>query len=181
MRNISRVLLFLLIAGCAAPLTYLPNAPLGTEQFSSRDNILRGRIPPGWFVSTQDTLVPMLQSWLLREDLSAEIMFRHILVDSGVAALARARGLDALAGFIRSFYVEEYGNAASEPETFTLGSRTFSAIELGAGTRRIRVVVFAEGGRYYECSARTIKDTEAAPRGEALFRIQQSVLSSLGR
>jgi hypothetical protein len=169
----------ILLAGCAAPLTYAPDVPLSAERFSSRDSILRGRIPPGWFVSTQDTLAPALQTWLLMQDFSAEILFREIQLDSSTRALIASRGLDELATFVRSFHTEENGGASAGPESFSLGGNTFSAFELGTGSGRMRVAVFAKGGKYYECAAHALKESASSPRGEALFRIQQSVLSSL--
>ncbi len=178
-RPLLLALLALTIAGCSSRITYPADYPLLTSQFAFRNAPVQGRVPQGWFNSTEDTLTPTLSAWLLARDYSASISIREMQLDLRTRTEVQDEGLDLLARLSMTFRSAEKGGTFSEPESFTLGGKSFSSYEVVTPGKRARVVVFAAANRYFECEAAPAAPTATATDAQRIFRIQQSVVSSL--
>ncbi len=178
-RTFLPAILALLLAACAARVTYPADYPLLTSQFLFRNAPVHGRIPQGWFSSTEDTLTPALSAWLLAGDYSASISIRELQVDQRTRGELRDEGLELLARLSMAFRTAERGETFSDPQTFTLNGKSYCSYEVPSPGKRARIVVFIAADRFFECEAAPSAPKATAADTERLFRIQQSVVSSL--
>lgn len=182
MKSLSRFLLLtLLVWGCRAHLSYINDYPMSTTTFVTNDGMVRGSVPEGWFVSHEDTLVPTLTAWLVKNDFSASISFRELSVDPVTGRDIQKKGLELLARLSMRFH-ETAGTKSvppPHPNTFELMNNRFCEYEIGGPDSRSRIVVFSARGRYYECEAQSAKGGWSENDLHQLFRIQQSVVASL--
>lgn len=171
----------LLFASCktTAP-PYASNYPLSPERFISRDGVLQGRVPEGWFSSMDDTLAPALVVWLVKEDYSAVMAIRKISADNRTKHQIEKEGLNLLAQISFSFEKEHSKDVIyrATPTDFSLNGNKFSSYEITDGELTKRVVVFERKGNFYACEAFPTKGTWSQTELSALFVIQQTVLSS---
>jgi hypothetical protein len=174
------ILLFFASCKTTAPL-YSSNYPLTSERFISRDKVLAGRVPEGWFSSTDDTLVSSLVVWLVKEDYSSVITIRKISTDIQTKNKIDREGLSVLAQVSFSFEKghSKYAMFRAYPEEFTLRGNRFCSYEVTDGEITKRVVVFTNNRNYYECEVFPTKGKWSEAELSALFVIQQTVLSSL--
>jgi hypothetical protein len=170
------LVLALVLASCGPSLEYRDNAPLTQGLFHSRDGVLTGKIPQGWFSSTEDTLAPALTVWLIKEDFSAAMAVRELKLDKTSAERVRSEGLKLLA-MISSGLHEEGMQPGSEPREFELRGKKFCGYELSGSSSRI--VVFAVAGRYYECQTAGLNRRWSRDEAHSAYNVQQSVLASL--
>jgi len=173
------LILSILLASCAAKLPYTSNIPLTRQIFHSRDGVLGGRIPQGWFSSTEDTLAPAVLVWLIKEDFSATLTLKELIPDQLAKQQINKEGLMLLAEVSSKFQTESFSELVNTFQEFNIRGRKFCSYEVGAGSERKRLVVFAAGGKYYECEMRTMKGIWTATELTHLFNTQQTVLSSL--
>lgn len=166
-----------LIAACASSLPYPPDYPLTESTFRSRDGVFTGRIPLGWFSSTEDSLATALTAWLIRDDLSAILAVKEIKLDRLAASRVRKEGLELLAHL--HALTEGTPHFPNETRKFELHGRKYSSYEFSEGENRSRVVVFTAKGRFYACTARTVKGNWSSDEAEKMFRAQQTLLASL--
>lgn len=178
-RAIVPILLSLFLVSCAAKLHYAADYPLTGEIFQSRDGLLKGKVPLGWFISADDTLAPSLSVWLLREDINATMIVRELIVDSLTAARIKSDGLELLAVLSAGYQGLKIGSDIINLEEYSLAGEKYCSYEAGAENDRRRVVVFKARGRYYECEARILNGDRGTNRLRELFSVQQSVLASL--
>ena len=64
-------------------------------------------------------------------------------------------------------------------ESYSIGKREFCSYEIPGGVQRRRLVLFRAGPKFYECETQVLKEGPLQVDAPTLFRIQQSVLSSL--
>ncbi len=91
------LILAFLAAACASSLPYSADYPLTDATLTSRDGVLTGRIPLGWFSSTEDSLAEALTAWLIKEDYSAILIVKEIRLDDLASRRVRKEGLRLLA------------------------------------------------------------------------------------
>jgi hypothetical protein len=168
-----------LLAGCAASLPYSSEYPLTQESFVSRDGILTGRIPLGWFSFPDDTLAPAIAAWLVRDDLNAMIALRELAVDARTSERIRTRGLHLLAELSIAFQTIDHMTMRQSPEEYSIAGRKYCGYELSMSGLPRRLVVFALNNRYYECEAVVVRGDWADEDVRRLFSVQQSMLGSL--
>jgi hypothetical protein len=178
-RIIVFILLSVLLVSCSAKLPYAADYPLTAEIFQSRDGVLKGKIPSGWFASSDDTLAPSLSVWLMKEDLGATIIVRELTVDSLTAARIRSEGLELLAVLSAGYQGLRFERDAMNMKEFSLGGKKYCSFETGSENNRSRVVVFSALGKYYECEAKILRGEWGSGEIRRLFSVQQSVLSAL--
>ena len=182
MKTFFRILFFsLLMWGCRAHLTYVNDYPMSTTAFVTRDGLMRGMIPQGWFISHEDTLVPTLDAWLVKNDFSATISLTVLAVDPLTSQTVQKEGLGFLAKLSMKFH-EIAGSKAvtfSQPNVFELQGKKFCEYEIFGPDFHQRVVVFPAGQKYFECEARAAKNGWSEEEIHQLFRTQQSVIASL--
>jgi hypothetical protein len=173
--------LSLLVWGCRAHLTYINDYPMSTATFVTRDGLIRGAVPEGWFISHEDTLVPTLTAWLVKNDFSASISLRELSVDPATARQIKNDGLDFLAKLSMKFHEAPAGRnvSSTQPNNFEMKGIKFCEYESGGPESRSRVIVFSASGRYFECEAQAAKSGWSEKDLNQLFRIQQSVIASL--
>jgi hypothetical protein len=171
------LLLALLLASCAATVPYSTEYPLTPALFHSRDSAFSGRIPAGWFSSTEDTLAPALAAWLIREDYGATLAVRELRLDRLSQANVKSDGLTLLAKLNAAF--EHHSAEMREVKEYKIGGKQFCGYEYGPSDSPGRVVVFAAGAKYYSCTARRVRGTWSKSDFTALFSAQESVLGSL--
>ncbi len=169
----------ILLASCASTSPYAADYPLSREQFTSRDGILRGVVPQGWFSSSGDSLAPALMVWLLRDDFSAAVSVRELNVDRATASRIEDGGLKLLARISAGLHAGVPPGADIDPKEFDLGGKKFCGYEISGERARTRVVVFAARGRFFECEARPLTGGWSAEDLSRIFSVQQTVLSTL--
>jgi len=138
-----------------------------------------GRIPYGWFSSTNDTLAQALVVWLLKEDFSAAITIRELILDRLSSKRVQKEGLETLAFISAGFRTSNSNNLKTNPVTFKLNGKEFCSYELITNTIQKRIVVFSLKGKYYECESSPLKMQLSKEEIINLFTIQQTVLSSI--
>jgi len=164
---------------CAVQLPYVSDYPLTPEIFHTRDGVITGRVPQGWFCSTDDTLAPALTAWLIKDDFTAVLSFRELNLDPATRKNVEHEGLSLLASISLGMNGGDATVKNNKLQEFSYGDKKYSGYELGAGSRCKRIVVFSAGGKYYECEARAANGNWAPPEIKRLFTIQQSVLAAL--
>ena len=178
MQKFFAIVLTFILASCAAKLPYSTDFPLTQKSFHSRDGLLTGKIPQGWFSSTEDTLAPSLQVWLVRDDLFASISIKELKLDSSTKQQVEKEGLELLAR-ISSGFNSDAPNIKIEPQEFKLRGKAFCSYELNYDNIKKRVVVFSINWKYYECTAGTLKGSWSAFELSRMFTAQQTVLASI--
>lgn len=173
------VYLFLavVLASCAASIPYSTEYPLTPSLFRSRDGAFSGRIPAGWFSSTEDTLAPALTAWLIREDYTATLTMRELHLDRLSEKGVKDDGLT----FLASLYAAFEGHTAKmrEVKEYAIEGKKFCGYEFGPSESPGRAVVFAAGTKYYSCTALRVKGTWSKADFVGLFSAQETVLRSL--
>ena len=172
-------LLAFVIASCAASFTYTTNSPMTDTVVRSRDGVLRGKIPQGWFSATEDSLGSAATLLLISDIGGTTITVTPIILDILAFEHIQSHGLPLLAGISASSRSEEPGAVTTEPQEFELRGRKFCSYEITKGPARSRIVVFSVKGKYYECEARGGENGISSERVVRLFTAQQSFLSSL--
>jgi hypothetical protein len=173
------LLLALLLASCAASSPYASDYPLTMESFTSRDGVMSGRVPQGWFSETDDTLGAAMVAWFVRDDLSASLALKEIALDRRAAERVSKEGLSLLAKLSAAFRPMPPSAEMPEPVEFQLAGRPYCAYETGAGVEKRRTVVFEAKGKYYECETRPVKGRWEERDLRNIFSVQQSFLASL--
>ena len=178
-RILTTVLLSIVLVSCGAKLPYPTDYPLTDEIFEFRDGMMKGKVPSGWFKSADDTLAPALSAWLLKEDLTATIVVKELMVDSMTAARIRSEGPELLAILSAGYQGLDAEKDISNLIEYSSGGKKYCSYETGSDNNRRRVVVFNSAGRYYECEARILKGEWKTAEVRRLFSAQQAVLTSL--
>lgn len=179
MRTLVFLVLPILFLSCGTTVPYTTDYPLTQGLFHSRDGAFSGRIPDGWFSSTDDTLASALVAWLIKDDFTATFGVREIHIDQTTARQINDEGLPLLAYISSGMQGEDLTGAMTEPEEFELRGRKHCSYELSLGGMRKRVVLFAAKGKYYECETAAVKGVWTANDLKRLFTLQQTVLASL--
>ena len=169
----------LLSISCAASLPYGIDYPLTEQMFRSRDGVFRGRIPKGWFSSTEDTVIPSVVAWLVKDDLSAAIGIRQLTLDPLSTSRVVKEGLELLAHISAGLHRSEGAQVSASPKSFEMRGTKFCSYEVSNGGSFRRIVVFTARGRYYECDAVPVKSPGSAGDLAKMFTAQQTLLSSL--
>jgi hypothetical protein len=147
------------------------------ELFRSRDAFLSGRIPAGWFSSTEDSLAPALTAWLVKDDYSATLAIKELRLDRMSEERVRHDGLKLLANLNAA--LERHRSQMREIREYRIDGRSYCGYEYDAAEAPGRVVVFSAREKYYACTARREKGNWSKEEYTALFRAQQAMLSSL--
>ena len=178
---VSFVLSFFIMA-CAGSLRYASDYPLSAEKIRSRDGAFSGRIPQGWFFSSDDSLAPALVAWLIRDDFSATLAVREIILDQLTRKQIRKEGLELLARSTIGMHGNPGGagtGVVAEPKMFEVAGKKFCSYEVREDSISARVVVFEGNGKYYECEAKPAKGKWTQEDVMLLFTTQQTFLSTL--
>ncbi len=181
-KNVAAVFVLLIFASCAGSAPYTSHYPLSADFFHSHDGTLTGKLPQGWFESTDDSIVSSLTVWLIREDFSATLLIKELSLDQRTEQQVRQNGLKLLANVSAGFQSDlaDRGTATGiDPKEFDIDGKQFCSYETGSAMARKRIVVFMARGKYYECEARALKGNWTADDLNRMFSIQQSVLGSL--
>ena len=176
---VSLVLSFFIMA-CAGSLRYASDYPLRAEKIRSRDGAFTGRIPQGWFSSSDDSLAPALVAWLIRDDFSATLAIREIMLDQLTGKQIKKEGLELLARSTIGMHGNSKGaGIVDEPKMFEVAGKKFCGYEVRDDSISARVVVFEGNGRYYECEAKPSKGKWTREDVILLYATQQTFLSTL--
>ena len=177
------IILLLLLSSCSSTV-YLPypsTYPLREEAFLSRDSVFTGRVPEGWFYSSEDTLAPSYLAWIVKEDFSAALTVKELHLDQLTIKRVQKEGIELLARISMAFQVQDMAGREAElqPRPFKMRNREYCGYEFADGALRKRVVVFAVRGRYYECVATPVKGSKQEEDITNMFIAQQAFLNSL--
>ena len=175
-KNLSIFFLAVVIASCSTSVSYRTDYPLTSTFITSRDGVLRCQIPQGWFSATDDSVGSSATMLLMNEEASAVLSVKEIRLDPLSSQQVKKLGLRFLAQLSASFLTETSSPAVEHFQEFLMNNTTFCGYEATASTSRLRVVVFAAKGKYYECEAR---NSGVGIEPLQLFIIQQTLLSSL--
>ena len=167
---------------CAAPV-YRPTVHLSEQLFQSSDDILRGRVPQGWFDATDPELTPHLSAWLLRDDYGAALTFQEITVDHTTARHIASKGLKLLAELSFRLKQAEYPTVqiVSAPSIFSIEGMDFCRYNYNSqrGSPPTGVVVFRIRGHFFESTIATTRGELSAEELQQLMDVQQATLASL--
>lgn len=136
-----------------------------------------GRIPEGWFSSTEDSLASSLNAWLIREDYSATMSVKELILDKLSSERVRHDGLKLLSGLNAA--LEHHEQTVRPPEEFRLNGHLYCGYEFRSDSTEGRAVVFMAQEKYYACTAQRLKGTPSREELENLFRAQQTLLTTL--
>ena len=162
---------------CASTAPYPADYPLTEATFASRDGSFTGKIPLGWFSSTEDSLANALTAWLIKEDYSAILAVKEIKLDRLATERVQKEGLILLAQINAS--MEGASQLLHDLKEFEMAKRKYAGYEQSAGETTARIVVFTGRGKFYSCTARTVKGTWSRTEIAEMFRAQQTLLASL--
>ncbi len=169
----------LIAASCTTTGPYSNDYPLSDDVFHSRDGVLTGKIPQGWFSSLEDTLTPALTAWIVKNDLTASLSLKILSLDRLSAQRVLNEGVMLLAHISAAFHGEALHVQASELKEFEFRGKKYCGYELGDGSGRRRIVVFTARSRFYECEARVFGASRSDGELPSVFSAQQTLLSSL--
>jgi hypothetical protein len=177
------MIIILFFAGCAS-VPYESNYPMTAEVVSSLNDDVRLRVPKGWFATTDETNAPNLLVWLVREDYGATMAISEIKADANTRTQMDKKGLEALAAISFALKAERAKGKAelvTKPREFKLNGREYCSYEYSIDSRKtlIRVVVFNTGKHLYDFAVVPAEKAGVKFDPQALFVVQQSVLSSL--
>ncbi|HTK81617.1 MAG TPA: hypothetical protein VL633_04950 [Bacteroidota bacterium] len=178
-RNLLVVVLCLVLASCAATLPYPANYPMTETTVRSRDGILTGKIPGGWYSATEDSLGTGASLILINDNTDAVLSIKELIPDRLTSQRVERDGLALLANVGMSSRRETGGAATTEPREFELRGIQYCSYELSGADIRARVVLFRARGKYYECEARGGRRGLSGETYNNLFTAQQTFLGSL--
>ena len=167
----------LLLSSCAPSIPYATDYPLTQSFFRSRDNLFTGRVPVGWFSSTEDSLAPALTAWLIREDFSATLTIKELRLDRLTEQRIHDDGLKLLATLNGA--LERHTKQMREVWEYRMDGKLFCGYEFESPEAPGRVVVFSAKEKFYACTAQRVTGSWTREDFIMLFRAQQSVLGSL--
>jgi hypothetical protein len=173
------VFLALVVASCAASLPYATNYPMTDVVVNSRDGVLHGKIPQGWFSATEDSLGSGVTLILIHDTSGATLTVTPVILDFLALHHIQSHGLILLAGISASARSKDAGATLPEPQEFELRGKKFCSYEITSGNLSSRIVVFSVKGKYYECEVRGGANDRGKEELARLFTTQQSFLSSL--
>jgi hypothetical protein len=183
-------LLICLFSGCTATKKVSENVSIYPADYPLTDDIayslstdLTVKIPEGW-TTAEDQECKCLDLWLIRDDFSATLNLVTYEVNDTIRKKTIEGKLDTLLNYskhLKKSKLKEEFKQAGDDEYFKAEGRPFAAYKyIGDEDLPIRVVVFQYQGRIFELSAMPAKKVGGGNIDtEELFRIQQSVLSSI--
>ncbi|MDP2208635.1 MAG: hypothetical protein Q8K98_07655 [Bacteroidota bacterium] len=150
-------LLAILFSFCAGTPYYSYNYPLTSELVNSSDNSLNSLLPSGWFASNDNSHTKIFLFWLIKDDYSGSITLQEIHVDNSTRGRITKEGLKLLGEISNGFKKESADDyyLSKEPELFIMNGKQYCGYEYYADntSKRVRVVLFQIGEKFYECSA----------------------------
>jgi len=173
------LLLAVLLFSCAATSPYASDYPLTMEGFTTRDGVVSGRVPQGWFSAADDSLGTALSAWFVRDDLAAALSLNDFVLDALSAERVSREGLLLAARLSAAFRMGSSIAPPPLPTEFQVAGKPYCGYELSTTADERRIVVFAAKGKYYECEVRAVKGRWAAEDLRKLYSVQQSFLASL--
>lgn len=170
------------IVSCAAP-SYRSEIPLTDQTFQSSDGALKGRVPQGWFVSTDRELVPHLAAWLIRDDYAASLTFQEIMIDQNTERWIEKNGLVLLAEV--SFRLKQAEQPTAQmvmpPSEFSIQGKEFCRYEYVSEKdgAPIGVVVFRLRTRFFESVVLPTGNALSQQQLQQLLNVQEAILASI--
>jgi hypothetical protein len=146
---------------------------------NSRDGVLHGKIPQGWFSITEDSLGSGVTLLLINDVSGATLSVTTLILDNLALQHTQSHGLMLLARISASSRSQEAGVTIADPQEFELHGKKLCSYEVTKATMSSRVVVFSVRGGYYECEVRGGANDRGRENVARLFTTQQSFLSSL--
>ncbi|HJW29753.1 MAG TPA: hypothetical protein VJ508_11005 [Saprospiraceae bacterium] len=146
---------------------------------NSRDGVLRGRVPQGWFSATEDSLGSAVTLLLIHDIGGATLTVTPVILDNLALQHIQNHGLMLLARISASVRSREADVTVTESQEFEIRGKKFCGYETTGGVMSSRVVVFSRGGKYYECEVRGGANDKGRENLTRLFTAQQSFLASL--
>jgi hypothetical protein len=183
-------LLICLFSGCATTKKVSENVSIYPANYPLREDIaysastdLTVKIPERWSAA-EDEDCKCIDLWLIRDDFSATLNLITYEVNDTIRKKTIEGKLDTLVSYskqVKKSKIKKEFKQAEDDEYFKIEGRPFAAYEyIGDEDLPIRVVVFQYQGRIFEFSAMPAKKVGGGKVDtEELFRIQQSVLSSI--
>ena len=173
------LILSIIFTACAAKLPYATDYPMTRQIFHSRDGVLAGSIPSGWFTPLDDTLSPAIVGWLIKDDFSASITIMELKLDNNTENRVRKEGIELLARISIGLLEDNYRAQDFQYQIFELKGKEYCSYEFSNGFGRRRMAVFSSAGKYYQCESRPVRGEWTGTDLAKLFTVQQTFLFSL--
>ncbi len=178
-------LLSILFSFCASAPYYSYNYPLTSELVYSSDKSLNALLPYGWFATNNNSNAKLFLFWLIKEDYSGSITLQEIYLDTSIQGRIKSDGLKLLAEISNGFKKESSDDyfLSKEPELFMMNGKEYWAYEYYADntSKRIRVIVFQIGEKFYECSAVPLTGVWFEKDLKEMYEAMHAFVNSFGK
>lgn len=182
--SLKKIILLQILASilfsCSGSLTSLYDFdyPLtGDTAYSTSTNI-SVKIPQGWYAA-EDNECNCSVLWLVKNDLSASLIFNIITIDDETRKEIFGNELEEICEYNKLFVKAKLGKSSGgffDEEIFEINGKKFAAYQYENNEKRTaRVVVFKHKEKFYELTARSQNETDQSE----LYKVQNTILTSI--
>lgn len=182
--SLKKIFLLQIIASilfsCSGSLTSLYNFdyPLTDETAYSASTNISVKIPQDWY-SAEDNECKCSVLWLVKNDLSASLIFNIITIDDETRKEISGNELEEVCSYNKLFVKAKLGKSFGgffNEEILEINGKKFIAYQYEDNEKRsVRVVVFKHKEKFYELTALPKNETDLAE----LYKIQNTILTSI--
>lgn len=169
-----------ILFSCSGSLTSLYNFdyPLTDETAYSTSTNISVKIPQDWYTA-EDNECNCSVLWLVKNDLSASLVFNFITIDDETRKEISGNELEEICGYNKLFVKAKLGKSFGgffNEETFEINGKKFAAYQYEDNEKRtVRVVVFKHKEKFYELTALHKNETDPTE----IYRIQNTILTTI--
>jgi len=169
-----------ILLSCSGSLFSLYNFdyPLTDETAYSTSTNIAVKIPQGWY-SAEDNECKCSVLWLVKNDLSASLIFNLITIDDETLKEISGSEVEKISGYNKLFVKAKLGKSFDgffNEEIFEINGKRFAAYQYKDNAKRnIRVVVFKHKEKFYELAALQSGTTDPSE----LYKTQNTILTSI--
>ena len=170
--------LSLLMMACAST-SRVSEFRFNEEYFTSRNGLLRYRLPVGWLNASNDSLSSNAAVWLVRSDFAATLSVKEVVIDAETRREVQRTGLKRVAELTLALASGERGvSIVHPPQLSSLGRGTACTYEYMTGhpNDRVHVVLIDTGTIVYEVS---LLMTEKAGSTADVVALQEAFVRNL--
>lgn len=146
------IVLSLFVMACAST-PRVSESLFNKEHLTSRNGMLRYRLPTGWLNVTNDSIPSSSEIWVVRNDFAATLSVREVVIDAGTRSETRRAGMNRVAELMLALVSGEGGiTVVTPPAESSLNGRRVSTYEYtsdGPGDR-VHIILMDTGTKVYE-------------------------------
>jgi hypothetical protein len=149
------------------------------EYFTSRNGLLRYKLPIGWLNATNDSLSSNNTIWLVRSDFAVTLSVKEVVIDAETRREVQRMGLKRIAELMLALASGERGvSVVNPPQLANVGRGAACTYEYMTGhpNDRVHVVLIDTGTVVYEMS---MLMTEKASSTADVVLLQEAFVRNL--